>query len=97
MLDRAFKWVIQWFCAVPQMNYNKLCACVEEDAIHPEFESSLAKARTRIRLHAFAFDSVPCRMGDRMCCCAPLHVDLPPRALGSRVSAECASRHKHCR
>lgn len=26
-----------------QMNYNKLCACVEEDAIHPDFESSLAK------------------------------------------------------
>ena len=27
-----------------QMNYNKLCACVDEDAIHPDFEASLAKA-----------------------------------------------------
>lgn len=27
-----------------QMNYNKLCACVEEDAIHPDFEKSLSKA-----------------------------------------------------
>ena len=26
-----------------QMNYNKLCACVTEDAIHPDFETSLAK------------------------------------------------------
>ncbi len=30
-----------------QMNYNKLCACVEEDAIHPEFENSLAKVLPR--------------------------------------------------
>jgi len=30
-----------------QMNYNKLCACIEEDAIHPEFENSLAKVWAR--------------------------------------------------
>ena len=28
-----------------QMNYNKLCACVAEDAINPNFEHALAKAR----------------------------------------------------
>ena len=27
------------------MNYNKLCACVAEDAIHPNFEHSLGQAR----------------------------------------------------
>ena len=25
------------------MNYNKLCACVAEDAIHPNFEHSLGQ------------------------------------------------------
>ena len=28
-----------------QMNYNKLCACVAEDAIHPNFEHSLGQVR----------------------------------------------------
>ncbi len=28
------------------MNYNKLCACVAEDAIHPNFEHSLGQVRT---------------------------------------------------
>ncbi len=27
------------------MNYNKLCACVAEDAIHPNFEHSLGLVR----------------------------------------------------
>jgi len=35
-----------------QMNYNKLCACVEEDAIHPEFENSLAKVIDQFDLPA---------------------------------------------
>ena len=28
-----------------QMNYNKLCACIKEDSIHPNFEHALAEAR----------------------------------------------------
>ena len=32
-----------------QMNYNKLCACVTEDAIHPGFETSLAKVVGRLQ------------------------------------------------
>ena len=27
------------------MNYNKLCACVAEDAIHPNFEHSLGQVQ----------------------------------------------------
>ena len=32
-----------------QMNYNKLCACVAEDAIHPNFEHSLGQVRRSMR------------------------------------------------
>jgi hypothetical protein len=32
-----------------QMNYNKLCACVAEDAIHPNFEHSLGQVQLRLR------------------------------------------------
>ena len=31
------------------MNYNKLCACVAEDAIHPNFEHSLGQVRFRLQ------------------------------------------------
>jgi hypothetical protein len=35
-----------------QMNYNKLCACVTEDAIHPDFETSLAKVGEWLHLYS---------------------------------------------
>lgn len=41
-----------------QMNYNKLCACITEDAIHPDFETSLAKVEFRVLL----FSMVSCAL-----------------------------------
>lgn len=41
-----------------QMNYNKLCACVTEDAIHPDFETSLAKVVGRLQMASDVSDVV---------------------------------------
>jgi hypothetical protein len=41
-----------------QMNYNKLCACVTEDAIHPDFETSLAKVARQLQTASDVSDAV---------------------------------------
>jgi len=45
-----------------QMNYNKLCACVVEDAIHPNFVHALAKACSLPLNDSCLFPSMPCTL-----------------------------------
>lgn len=53
-----------------QMNYNKLCACITEDAIHPEFENSLAKVGAANASHCVCTP---------MLCCGSAAVSVVPQ------------------
>lgn len=58
MLPELYAWLVTYVNPHGmQMNYNKLCACITEDAIHPEFEASLAKVPPRPSWLSFCFDS----------------------------------------
>ena len=54
LVDLSPRWVTHvlscWQVGI-QMNYNKLCACVVEDAIHPNFVHALAKVCPALHPH----------------------------------------------